>query len=107
MVRTLVALALLSVLPAGASELSRALERAKKAAHSGTAEELARELEAVVQEDGKAAARGLLELAAGLPAGREGAHWQVLRALAALQGDSALDALEAFLRKGEPPPLCR
>lgn len=106
MVRAL-GLLLVLALPAAAGDLSRALERARRAAHSGTAEELARELEAVLEEDGKAAARGLLELAAGLPPGREGAHWQVLRALAALEGDSALDALESFLRKGEPAPLCR
>ena len=100
-------LALTLLAPAQGSELSRALERAHKAAAAGDAQELAAALEVVVREDGKPAARGLLEIAAGLPAGREAVHWQLLRALSALEGKRALEAVEAFLRKGEPPALAR
>ena len=96
------------LLPAAlAGDRARALEKARQAAHAGDAAALGSALEPVLQEDGKAAARGLLELAAGLPPGREGAHWQLLRATAALEDARALDALEAFLRKGEPAGLAR
>lgn len=90
-----------------AGELGKALERAQKAAQEGDAAALGAALETIVTEDGKQAVRGLLEIAGHLPAGREAAHWQLLRAAAALENPRALEALEAFLRKGEPAGLAR
>jgi len=105
---SLVALAaglLLAAPGVAAAGARRALRDAAAALEAGDADALEVALGEVVAEDGRTAAKGLLELALRFPAGESPTlYWQVLGGLAALEDRRALDAVGDWLEEaGEEP----
>ncbi|MCO5166843.1 MAG: hypothetical protein M9894_10815 [Planctomycetes bacterium] len=91
----------------GAAELKRALEQARQAAQAGDGDALDRALRAALAEGGKPPVKGLLELAAGFPAGREPLYWQVVGGVASVTDRGGLDAVGDFLQASGDAPLAR
>lgn len=88
----------------GAADLSRALKAARGAVQAGDEKALATALQTVVAEDGRSAARGLLELMVARPEAKPRLYWQIVRALAALEDRGALSVIGDFLvKKGARP----
>lgn len=92
---------------AGGAELKKALEGAKAAASSGDADALDRHLRAALAEGGKPPVKGLLELAAAFPAGKEALYWQVVGGLCGVTDKQGLDGIGDFLEANGEAPLAR